>query len=109
MKTSPRFRLVTLALLLALAGCKDGGEGKKAAGISEYEVRAKVVAVDAAQPAVTLDHEDIPGLMKAMEMEFRVQDPKLVEGLKVGDQVQGRLKKGATGYVLTHLEKRTGQ
>jgi protein SCO1/2 len=74
----------------------------------DYDVRGKIVAINPAKPAVTLDHEDIPGLMKAMQMEFKVQEPKLLEGIKVGDQVQGRLKKGDTGYVLTHLEKRTG-
>ena len=72
-------------------------------------MRGKVVAVNAAKPAVTLDHEDIPGLMRAMQMEFGVQDPKLLEGIKVGDQVQGRLKKGESGYTLTQLERRTGQ
>jgi len=55
---------------------------------------------------VTLHHEDIPGLMKAMEMEFRVEDLALLEGIKAGDQVQGRLKKGEAGYTITHLEKR---
>jgi Cu/Ag efflux protein CusF len=105
-KFFPAFWLIALALPLAVAGCQDGSEGKKAAEAKEFDVRGKVVAVSPAKPAVTLDHENIPGLMKAMRMEFVVEDPKLLEGIKVGDQVQGRLKQGESGYVLTRLEKR---
>jgi Cu/Ag efflux protein CusF len=110
MKTCPMLWLPVLGLSLALVGCKDGGgDTSKPAGEKEYDVRGKVVAVSPAKPAVTLDHEDIPGLMKAMQMEFRVEDPKLLEGIKAGDQVQGRLKKGDSGYVITRLEKRAGR
>ena len=110
MKTCQTHWSVLLGLSLAVAGCQGGGGDKpKTAAAQEYQIRGKVVAVDAAKPAVTLDHEDVPGLMKAMQMEFKAEDPKLLEGIKVGDQVQGRLKKGESGYVLTRLEKRTGQ
>jgi hypothetical protein len=44
--------------------------------------------------------------MKAMKMEFDVEDAKLLEGINVGDQIQGRLRKGESGYVITRLEKR---
>ena len=110
MKTYQALWLVVLALPLVLVGCKGGGEGaSRTGGEKLYDVRGQVAAVDPAKPAVTLDQEDIPGLMKAMQMEFAVEDPRLLEGVKVGDQVRGRLKKGASGYVLTQLEKRTGQ
>jgi protein SCO1/2 len=95
-----------VALFFALAGCSGGPSGRPAATEKEYEVRGKVVSVDAKKPAVTLDHEDIPGVMKAMTMEFPVADAKLLEGLHDGDQVQGRLKKTESGYLITHLEKR---
>ena len=110
MKTYQTPRLVVFATSLLVVGC--GGPGKSTStSRSEkfYDVRGKIVAVDAAKPAVTLDHEDIPGLMRAMQMEFALEDPKLLEGIKVGDHVQGRLKKGESGYVLTQLEKRTSQ
>ena len=110
MKTYQVLRFAAVALPLLLVGCTDGGQGtSRTGGEKLYDVRGKVVAVDPAKPAVTLDHEDIPGLMKAMEMEFALEDPKLLEGIKAGDRVQGRLKKGESGYVLTQLEKRTDQ
>jgi protein SCO1/2 len=87
-----------LILALALAGCKGATD-------KEYDVKGKVVAVNPDKPSVTLDHEDIPGLMNAMTMEFDVPDRKLLEGIKAGDQIQGRLKKGESGYVITQLQK----
>jgi Cu/Ag efflux protein CusF len=46
-----------------------------------------VTAIDAASGALTLDHEDIIGLMPAMVMMYRVQSPDLSRGLGVGDRI----------------------
>jgi protein SCO1/2 len=100
---SSAFLAQALVLLVALAGC-TGAPTEKG---KEYDIKGKVLALDPKKPAVTLDHEDIPGIMKAMEMEFPVETTKLLEGLRVGDRVEGRLKKTASGeYLITHLEKR---
>ena len=45
------------------------------------------VGIDAASGALTLDHEDILGLMPAMVMMYRVQSPDLSRGLGVGDRI----------------------
>ncbi len=47
----------------------------------------KVVNVDAASGFITIDHEDIPGLMSAMEMQFQAKPVKILEDVKVGDKV----------------------
>lgn len=96
--------LATVALFLPVffSGCG----GKQESADNDYPIRGKVLAVNPQKPSVTLDHEDIPGLMKGMEMEFAVDDAKMLEDIKIGDQVQGRLKKGRSGYVITRLEKR---
>jgi protein SCO1/2 len=73
-----------------------------------YDVKGKVVAVDAQKPSVTLDHDDIPGLMQAMTMEFAVRDAKVLAGIAVGDSVRGRIRKDDGGYVLRSLEKQSG-
>jgi Cu/Ag efflux protein CusF len=95
------------ALAFVFIGCKGADEEKAAGAGREYDIRGKVVEVDAGKPAVTLYHDDIPGLMKAMKMQFSVKDATLLEGIKAGDEVQGRLHKGPSGYVITRLEKRT--
>ncbi|MGA2794904.1 MAG: copper-binding protein [Roseiarcus sp.] len=46
-----------------------------------------VKAIDAATGALTLNHEDIKGLMPAMEMMYRVDPRSLSEGLRPGDRI----------------------
>ena len=104
MKRSYRLGLFVLSLCLVLAGCKPSEP--KAPAEKQYPIKGKVIAVNPDQPSVKLDHEDIPGLMKAIEMEFAVEKAKLLEGLKAGDQVQGRLKVESGKYVITELAKR---
>ena len=110
MKTWHWLSLAVLILAITVTGCGGGATGKGDAGGHVYDIKGTVTAVNPnkEKPTVKIDHEDIPGLMKAMQMEFAVEDPKLLDGIKVGDQVQGRLKKGESGYVLTQLQKRTG-
>lgn len=38
-------------------------------------------------PAIEIDHGDIEGLMPAMQMEFPVTDPSLLNGIAVNDQI----------------------
>jgi protein SCO1 len=73
-----------------------------------YDVKGKVVAVDAQKSSVTLDHEDIPGLMQAMTMEFTVPDRAVLNGIAIGDSVRGRIRKDEGGYVLRSLVKQAG-
>ena len=96
--------LLVLAIPLVLAGCKCN-ESKVGAD-KEYPIKGKVIGVNPDKPSVRLDHEDIPGLMQGMEMEFSVENPKVIGGLKAGDQVQGHLKVESGKYVITELEKR---
>jgi Cu/Ag efflux protein CusF len=106
MKTVPWIWLVVLVFPCLLAGCKESASDKQGAADKEYDVKGKVTEVDPKKQTVTLDHEDIPGLMNAMEMPFQVENPALLEGIKAGDKVQGRVKKGDASYTITHLEKR---
>jgi Cu/Ag efflux protein CusF len=100
--------LDALILSVALAGCGSATSGKKDAAGNQYDIKGKVTAVnpDKDKPTVKIDHEDIPGHMNAMEMTFDVADANLLDGIKVGDQVQGKLEKRASGDMITKLEKR---
>src|SRR5262245_28947958 len=104
MKSSLWLGLLLLTSALFLLGCK--GEGQKGAEAKHYPIKGKVMAVDATKLSVQLDHEDIPGLMKAMQMSFKVENAKLLEGLKAGDEVQGQLKVDGGNYVITELKLR---
>jgi Cu/Ag efflux protein CusF len=108
MKTLHWLSLVALLLALTVTGCGGGATGKGTTGGKVYDIKGKVMAIDQNKdkPTVKLDHEDIPGHMNAMEMTFDVSDAKLLEGIQVGDKVQGKLEKRDAGDVITKLEKR---
>ena len=105
MKCLHRFP-IALLVGIVLVGCSsEQPKGKSEPAAKSYEVNGKVVDVAADKRAVTLDHQDIPGLMKAMKMKFQIDDPKILEGIQSGDQVKGHLKVEGAKYVVTHLEK----
>ena len=58
--------------MLALTGCGQKPAEKSATKV--YDIKGKIVAIRTDKEGVTLDHEDIPGLMKGMKMEFLVED-----------------------------------
>ena len=69
------------ALLLALPSC---GEPPVQRGTGQ----GTVVALDRENAELTIDHGEIPGLMGAMTMPFPVSDPKLLDGLQEGQQIE---------------------
>ena len=88
-----------IAALLVVAAC--GGEadaGKPGTGV--------VREIDAANARVTLEHGDVPGLMKAMTMTFEVADPKLLEGVEVGNEVDFRVRYADGKYTITDIDPR---
>lgn len=108
-----RFSVLLLAAAIVatavVSGCQnqpDSSAPAKASGAKVYDVTGKVVALDPAKKVVTLDHEDIPGFMKAMTMEFPVADARLLDGLKAGDAVRGKITAEGGSYAVTSLEKR---
>src|SRR5919198_1484582 len=80
-----------LALVQAQAQSRFTGEGR-------------VVAVDAAQGTVTLDHGPIPGLMAAMRMAFPVQPVEQLQGLQVGETVRFALEARGPEWVIVTLD-----
>lgn len=46
-----------------------------------------VTAVDRSEGSLTINHEDIKGLMQAMEMSFRVDPQSLIDKVRPGDKI----------------------
>ncbi len=69
-------------------------------------VEGEVRKIDAAQGKLTLKHGEIKNLdMPAMTMVFRVRDPKMLDGLSVGDKVRFEAAKVDGQYTVTTLSK----
>jgi len=66
--------------------------------------QGKVDAVDRAKASVTLTHGPIPSVdMPAMTMGFRVDPPRLLDGVQPGQEVEFDVAKREDGYVVTTL------
>jgi Cu/Ag efflux protein CusF len=94
MKTrTPLLLAATVAMgALVCAGASAEPQSRtvaaQAAAQKIFHGKGKVTGVNAAAGLVTIAHEDIPGLMDAMEMQFEAKPAKLLEGLKAGDKVE---------------------
>ncbi len=86
-------RLLPLVLLLLAAGCTEET-------FDAYQTRGEVVALKPEMDAVTLFHEDVPGFMDSMQMDFSLASVEDMTGLTPGDKVSFTIavsqKDGAT-------------
>jgi len=91
-----------LGAILLLAAC---GSEKAEAPAERWTVKGRIVAVDPVNKYVTIDHEEIPGLMAAMTMPFPVEDVRIMEGLAEGDAVEFVLTRKPSGVTITRITK----
>jgi len=56
-------------------------------------------------PSIEIQHQDIPGLMPAMTMEFYVKDKSLLDGVKAGDRIDFVLENGVAGLRVVGINK----
>ena len=84
--------------LAALLGAFGGG-----CGAPTYHGEGDVVGVDAGARQVTINHEDIPGLMPAMTMTFAVRSPSALADVTAGSRVRFDLVKEGELLVVTRL------
>lgn len=84
MKQTGLHKILALLLLAGLGGCDRapvGGETR------QYEVRGIVRAPISEEGAISVEHEDIAGLMPSMTMPFKLQDVAEAADLQPGDAV----------------------
>ena len=71
-----------------------------------YQAVGTVKEVDTKTTVIEIDHEDIPGLMPAMQMKFHVKDKALLEGLTTGDRIGFTVENGVGGMKITAIQKK---
>lgn len=77
--------LVVALAIGAAAGCGRSSNER------HYTLQGQVLAVTPDRREATIKHEDIPGLMPAMTMPYRVRDTKLLDGIAPGDLINATL------------------
>lgn len=70
-----------------------------------YTAVGVVRKVDLETMKITIDHEDIPGYMSAMEMTEKVPDRKIIASLKPGDKVEFELLRHGSDVTFTKFTK----
>lgn len=86
-------RFLALFLLCFLNACTRKPE-------RHYDLAGKIVGVDRSAHQLTIQHEDIPGLMKGMTMPFRVKDAWVFDAAHIGDSVTATLViRGDSSYL----------
>jgi len=91
-------------------GCSTSNrqaEGPAAAvQTTSYSGMGIVTNLDPKTPMIEIDHDDIKGLMPAMQMPFHLKDKSLLDGIKVGDRVEFTVENGISGMQVTAIRKK---
>lgn len=96
MRLSPRrpLALIFLAVAVAAAAACRQREDSPTPGspARRFPIRGVVQAVDPARSEITLAHEEIPGFMKPMTMDFEVRGaPSALDGIRPGMDLEAIL------------------
>ena len=86
--------LVLLIFAVSLISACGGGAGQPAANsenVKRYDVRGTVVSVDRLQKRARIAHEEIPGFMEAMTMDFPIREDWVWNDLVPGAGVRAGL------------------
>jgi Cu(I)/Ag(I) efflux system periplasmic protein CusF len=74
---------------------------------NQYKAEGVVKALNPKGPAIEIDHGDIEGLMPAMQMEFPVTDPNLLNGLAVNDRIDFTVENATDGMKVVAIKKKS--
>lgn len=70
-----------------------------------YDGKGEVTKINMELGSIEMKHEDMPGLMPAMQMEFYVKDKSMLKGLAVGDRVDFVLEYKHPTETITSIKK----
>ena len=70
-----------------------------------YPATGVVVLINRKEGWIEINHEEIKGLMPAMQMEFWVKDKSLFDKVKAGDRIDFAAVETETGEYLTELKR----
>jgi len=96
--------LIALVAIVVLA-CAQKDKPLSVPGEKLYTLKGKVVARDAGDNTLRLDHEAIPGFMEAMTMDYSVRGAKVAQLPPDGSRVNAKLHVTDSAYWLTDVTK----
>ncbi len=96
---------ILAAFLLSSCSAPPKEEPKNPANVKRHELKGRVVSVDKAKKTASIDHEEVPGYMDAMTMDFPIKEDHVFEELKPGVEIQAELVEDNTATPSYWLEK----
>ena len=110
-------RVIVVCVALVFGACSKQPTNKEtpapspsgpAAAIqpNTYQGVGVVKGLDPRAPAIEIDHEEIVGLMPAMQMEFPVTDVALLSGLAVNDRIDFTVVERTGEMKVTDIKKK---
>lgn len=94
-----RFVMTALiAAILSAALCL----GQSAPAKKSYTFHGKIVSVNKDTQALTIDGEEVKGWMAAMTMNYKVDNPSIIDTLKPGDHIAATVYDG--DYILHNVK-----
>jgi Cu/Ag efflux protein CusF len=89
-------RFALAAAVLAAASCSSA---------KHYEMRGQVLAINRDKMEILVKHEEIPGLMAAMTMPWKVESVNMLDNLEPGDLITSELTVEDNLGVITKITK----
>ena len=83
-------RILKSALILLVFAASQCG-GTKPENEKRYPLTGTVIAINKTEKTATINHEEIPGYMEPMTMEFKVKNDADLDKMKPGDRISGDL------------------
>lgn len=112
--------MVLCAALFVVGGCGAPPNNKQATATPSGPAAAvqtnsyhgvgvvKALYPNPKAPAIEIDHGDIEGLMPAMQMEFSVTDPSLLNGIAVNDHIDFTIEAAKGQMKVSAIKKKNG-
>lgn len=86
-----RTLILFVIVLFTFSACQQQDAKKPSGEVKRYPLKGKVVSVDKARKKAKIDHEEIPGFMEAMTMDFPIHEDWVWENLAPGAEVRAEL------------------
>ncbi len=100
-----RYIFLFLLIISFFTSCQKADTKPASSEAKRYPIKGKVVSVDAGKKKATIDHEEIPGFMDAMTMDFTIKDDWVWDELKPGSEIRGELVVGSSADDPYWIEK----
>ena len=100
-------RYILLFICAAFSiSCSVHSHSSSPTDTESYRSTGTITAIDIDKGLVTLDHDDIPGYMPAMEMTVDVIEPKMLYSFRIGDIVDFDLERNGSTLLVTNLVRK---